>query len=96
MHETLSANEAKTNFGTLLLKAQRTPVQFNRYGKAVAVVISVEDYERFENLKLQVLQMRAAQVDEDIAVQNMVDGEQFLDELRKWSPRLICKAHKQF
>lgn len=81
MNETLSANEAKTNFGTMLLKAQRTPVQINRNGKAVAVVISMEDYERFENLKLQVLQMRAAQVDEDIAAQNVVDGEQFFDEL---------------
>lgn len=81
MTETLSANEAKTNFGTMLLKAQRTPVQINRNGKAVAVVISVEDYERFKNLKLQVLQMRAAQVDKDIAVQNMVNGEQFFDEL---------------
>ncbi len=81
MYETLSANEAKTNFGTMLLKAQRTPVQIKRNGKAVAVVISVEDYERFESLKLQLLQMRAAQVDADIAAQNLVDGEQFFDEL---------------
>ena len=81
MNEILSANEAKTNFGTMLLKAQRTPVQMKRNGKAVAVVISMEDYERFENLKLQVLQMRAAQVGEDIASQNVVDGEQFFDEL---------------
>ncbi len=81
MNEILSANEAKTNFGTILLKAQRTPVQIKRNGKVVAVVISVEDYERFENLKLQVLKRRAAQVDEDIAAQNVVDGEQFLDEL---------------
>ena len=81
MNETLSANEAKTNFGTMLLKAQRTPVQIKRNGKPVAVVISMEDYERFENLKLQVLKMRAAQVDEDIAAQNVVDGEKFFDEL---------------
>ena len=81
MNESLSANEAKTNFGTMLLKAQRTPVQIKSNGKAVAVVISIEDYERLENLKLQVLQMRAAQVDEDIASKNVVDGEQFFDEL---------------
>ena len=81
MNETLSANDAKTNFGTMLLKAQRTPIQINKNGKAVAVVISVEDYERFENLKLQVLQMRASQVDKDIAANNLVDGEQFFNEL---------------
>lgn len=81
MNESLSANEAKTNFGTMLLKAQRTPVQIKSNGKAVAVVISMEDYKRLENLKLQVLKMRAAQVDEDIASKNVVDGEQFFDEL---------------
>lgn len=81
MNEILSANEAKTNFGSMLLKVQRTPVQIKRNGKAVAVVISMEEYERFENLKLQVLRMRAAQLDEDIAAQNVVDGEQFFDEL---------------
>ena len=65
----------------MLLNAQRTTVQIKRNGKVVAVVISVEDYERFENLKLQVLQMRTAQVDQDIATQNVVDREQFFGEL---------------
>jgi prevent-host-death family protein len=39
--ESLSANEAKTHFGDLLLKVQREPVQINRNSKAVAVVLSV-------------------------------------------------------
>ncbi|MFZ4211256.1 type II toxin-antitoxin system Phd/YefM family antitoxin, partial [Pantoea endophytica] len=38
MHS-LSANEAKTQFGDMLLKAQREPVQISRNGKPVAVVI---------------------------------------------------------
>ena len=33
--DTLSANEAKTQFGDLLLKAQRSPVQINKNGKPV-------------------------------------------------------------
>lgn len=49
----LSANEAKTHFGVLLLKAQRAPVQINRNGKPVAVVMSAEDYQHFEAMKLQ-------------------------------------------
>ena len=81
MNETLSVHEAQANFGTMLLKAQHTPVQINKDGKAVAVVISVEDYERFENLKLQVLQMRAIKIDKDFAAEALVDGEQFFDEL---------------
>ena len=81
MYETMSVNEAQANFGTMLLKAQCSPVQINENGKAVAVVISVEDYERFENLKLQVLQMRAIKIDKDFAAEALVDGEQFFDEL---------------
>ena len=83
MNETLSVNEAQANFETMLLKAQCSPVQINENGKAVAVVISVEDYERFENLKLQVLQMRAIKVDKDIAAEVLVDGEPFFDELER-------------
>ena len=48
--ESLSANEAKMHFGDLLLKVQREPVQINRNGKAVAVVLSVDDYVNLESL----------------------------------------------
>lgn len=49
--ETLSANQAKTQFGLLLLKAQRTPIQINKNGSPVAVVISLEEYALFTKLK---------------------------------------------
>jgi prevent-host-death family protein len=79
--DTLSANEAKTHFGDMLLKAQRAPIQINKNGKPVAVVISVEEYESIEALKLRVLQSRAAQAKADIAAGNLVDGDAFFDEL---------------
>ncbi len=34
--KTLTANDAKTQFGDLLLKVQRAPIQINKNGKAVA------------------------------------------------------------
>lgn len=77
----LSANEAKTHFGDMLLKAQRAPIQINKNGKPVAVVISLEEYESTEALKLQLLQSRAAQAKVDIAQGNLIDGEAFFDEL---------------
>jgi len=55
MHS-LSANEAKTQFGDMLLKAQREPVQISRNGKPVAVVISAEEYQAIEAMKQQFLQ----------------------------------------
>ena len=77
----LSANEAKTHFGDMLLKAQRAPVQINKNGKPVAVVISAEEYQSIETLKLRWLQSRAAQANADIAARKLIDGEEFFSEL---------------
>ena len=79
--QALSANEAKTHFGDMLLKAQRAPVQINKNGKPVAVVLSVEEYESIEALKLRLLQSRVMQAMADIEAGSMVDGESFFDEL---------------
>ena len=79
--DTLSANEAKTQFGDLLLKAQRAPIQINKNGRPVAVVISMDEYESIEALKLRLLQSRVAQAKIDIAADNLVDGETFFSEL---------------
>ena len=77
----LTANEAKTHFGEMLLQAQRAPVQINKNGKPVAVLVSFDDYERIEALKIDFLQSRAIKAKEDIANQDTVDGESFFDEL---------------
>ena len=79
--ETLSANEAKTQFGDMLLKAQRAPVQINKNGKPVAVVISMDEYESIEALKLRLLQSRAIQAKADIETDNTINGEPFFDDL---------------
>lgn len=80
MH-TLTANEAKTQFGDMLLKAQREPVQINRNGKPVAVVVSIEDYEQMEAMKLQLLKAKIQRAQNDIHLGNTVDGNAFFDEL---------------
>ncbi|MFY2508862.1 type II toxin-antitoxin system Phd/YefM family antitoxin [Vibrio pectenicida] len=77
----LSANEAKTHFGDMLLKVQRAPVQINKNGKPVAVVISTEEYESIEALKLRLLQLRAVQAATDVTAGNFIDGESFFNEL---------------
>jgi len=79
---TLTANEAKTQFGELLLKAQRSPVQINKNGKPVVVVISMDEYEKTESLKLRYLQSRAAQAKNDIEAGNLSDGDAFFDALQ--------------
>ncbi len=79
--DALSANEAKTHFGDMLLKAQRAPIQINKNGKPVAIVISAEEYESIESLKLRLLQSRAVQANADIAKGDLISGEAFFNEL---------------
>jgi len=45
------------------------------------VVISAEEYEGIEALKLRLLQSRMVQANADIAAGNLIDGEAFLSEL---------------
>ncbi|MFJ5161001.1 type II toxin-antitoxin system Phd/YefM family antitoxin [Pantoea sp. NPDC088449] len=77
----LSANEAKTQFGDMLLKAQREPVQISRNGKPVAVVISAEEYQAIEAMKQQFVQEKIARARNDIANGQLTDGETFFDQL---------------
>ncbi|MDE1473092.1 type II toxin-antitoxin system Phd/YefM family antitoxin [Xenorhabdus bovienii] len=51
--EIIPAQLAKNQFGDLLMKVQREPVEISKHGKRVAVVISPEEYEQFAQLKLQ-------------------------------------------
>jgi prevent-host-death family protein len=44
---TISAIDAKNRFGQLLDAAQRAPVTVTKKGRPAAVVMSIEDYERF-------------------------------------------------
>ena len=47
MH-TYTANNAKRNFGELLLSAQREPVKISKNSKDAVVVMSIRDYEEIE------------------------------------------------
>lgn len=49
--KTIAASEAKNSFGILLDSAQQEPVTLTKKGRAVAVVLSVAEYERLEALE---------------------------------------------
>lgn len=77
----MTANEAKTKFGEILLMSQREPVQISKHGKPVAVLVSAEDFVSTDELKLQLLQLRAERAREQIAAGDTVDGGEFFDQL---------------
>ncbi|HYN76452.1 MAG TPA: type II toxin-antitoxin system Phd/YefM family antitoxin [Lamprocystis sp. (in: g-proteobacteria)] len=54
MHN-VSAHDAKAHFGQLLDAARHEPVVIERQGRAVAVVLSKEEYDGLNAIKLQQL-----------------------------------------
>jgi prevent-host-death family protein len=57
--KTFAATEAQNGFGRLLDAAQREPVAIEKKGRPVAVVLSVEDYRRLEELEDTMWAIRA-------------------------------------
>ncbi len=80
MH-TLTANDAKRNFGELLLSAQREPIKISKNSKDAVVVMSIKDYEELEAMKADYLKNCFKLAKQDLAQGNIVDGENFLNTL---------------
>jgi len=78
---TLTANDAKRNFGELLLNAQREPIKISRNNKDAVVVMSVRDYEELEAMKAYYIKHCFESAKVDLAQGNVVDGENFLSTL---------------
>ena len=49
----MSARDAKARFGQLLDAARREPVTIEKHGRAVAIVMSKEDFDDIEAMKLE-------------------------------------------
>ncbi len=73
----LNANEAKVRFGNMLISAQSEPVKILKNGTPVAVVISSKEYEKIEELKMELVRSRFSDIHED----ELMDGETFFEEL---------------
>lgn len=81
--QTITANEAKTHFGELLLRSQREPVQVSKNGKPVAVMISAEAYAELDAMKKRELTAQAERGLGAIEAGDTVDGEEFFRTLLK-------------
>lgn len=79
--KSLNANEVKTQFGDVLLRVQREPLQINRNGKPVAVMLSIEDYQMLEEVKMRLLKEKITRAEADIARGDTIDGDTFFTQL---------------
>jgi prevent-host-death family protein len=80
--ETLSASEAKREFGEVLLKTQRGPVGINKNGKPVAVMVSAIEYAEIVGLRKKLLQQELDTGLTDIQAGRVRDGNEVMQSLR--------------
>ncbi|MCB1812010.1 MAG: type II toxin-antitoxin system Phd/YefM family antitoxin [Candidatus Competibacteraceae bacterium] len=80
--ETLSASDAKREFGEVLLKVQKEPVGINRNGKPVAVMVSAVEFEELQALKQSVLKKELQKGMSSLENGQVIDGDQVLKRLR--------------
>lgn len=84
--QNMSAHEAKSRFGQLLDTARHEPVTIEKHGRAVAVMISKEDYDEIQQIRLQQLRQEV-QYGLD-AVEKGAYSEFDKDELKKLGERV--------
>ena len=80
---TMAALEAKNRFGELLDTAQREPVIIEKHGRAVAVMVSAEEFKELEALKLARLRSEIRKGLDDIEAGRTIDGDEAFRALRE-------------
>ncbi len=79
--KTIPAGEAKNRFGVLMDTAQREAVAISKKGRLAAVVMPMQEYEEYQELKMERLR-RETKIDLDQIGRGAVgDGAAFLDVL---------------
>jgi prevent-host-death family protein len=79
-----TAHDAKARFGTLIDTARREPVTIERHGRAVAVLLSKEEFDDIEAMKLELLRTEVqkgldASAQGDVVDVDVNDLEAFID-----------------
>jgi antitoxin Phd len=79
--KTIAAKDAKNGFGRMLDTAQREPVTIEKHGRPVAVVLSLEEYQRLEALDDAYWAARAQQAVEEGDWLGPEESERFTRQL---------------
>lgn len=91
--QSVSAYDAKARFGQLLDRARREPVVIERHGRAVAVVLSKEEYDELNDIKLRHLR---AEINLGLAdLERGAYTDYDVDELPKLAERIKAGGREQ-
>lgn len=71
----IAAREAKNRFGQLIDAVQRAPVRVTKQGRAVGVMMSVDQYERLRGAAWERLSQTMDQIGKEAAEAGLTDVE---------------------
>ncbi len=74
----IAARDAKNKFGEMLDTVQREPLTIEKHGRAVAVIMSAQEYQQ---MKLERLRAKLAIGEKQLDKGEGVEGEAFFAEL---------------
>ena len=81
MKQGIPAAEAKTNFGTLLDKVQREPLMISKEGRPVAVLMSMDEFETHQRIKLEQLRHEVQAGLADLEAGKVVSGAEAFEAM---------------
>ena len=83
MEKAIPATEAKTNFGALLEMVQREPLTISKKGRPVAVLMSMDEFEAHQRLKLEQLRREVRAGLADLEAGKVVSGAEAFEEMTR-------------
>jgi prevent-host-death family protein len=91
--QSVSAHQAKARFGQLLDAARVDPVTIEKHGRPVAVLVSIEEYDSIEAMKLERLR---AEVERGIDAIERGDFTEYDEaDLDRLATRIKAEARKR-
>ena len=81
IEKAIPAAEAKTNFGALLDKVQREPLTITKKGRPVAVLMSMDEFETHQRLKLEKLRREVQAGLADLEAGRVVSGAEAFEAM---------------
>lgn len=81
MEKAIPAAEAKTNFGALLERVQREPLTISKKGRPVAVLMSIDEFEAHQRLKLEKLRREVQAGLADLEAGRVVSGAEAFEAM---------------
>jgi len=83
MEKAIPATEAKTNFGALLEMVQREPLTISKKGRPVAVLMSMDEFEAHQRLKLEQLRREVRAGLADLEAGKVVSGAEAFEAMTR-------------